>query len=67
MTRDRSLVLNGVMVGARERRWRLDVFLLAALLCEVRVTHYSRGAIPSEAIDVEETFHLRRYDVLSEG
>ena len=63
MTRDGSLVLNGVMVGTREGRWRLDVFLLGALLCEVRVTHYSRGAIPNEAVDVEETFHLWRYDV----
>ena len=60
-------MLHGVMVGAREGRRRLDVFLLGAMLCEVRVTHYPRGAILGEAIDIEETFHLRRYDVLREG
>jgi len=59
-------MLPKAMVGAREGRRRPDVFLLRARLGEVRITYYPRGAIPREAIYIEETFHLRRYDVLSE-
>ena len=66
MDRDRSFMLPGEMVGAREGRRRPDVFLLRAMLGEVRITYYPGSAISREAIYVEETFHFRRYDVLSE-
>jgi len=56
-----------MMIGARERRRRLVVFLLGARLRGVSVAHYPGGAIPGEAIDIEKTFHVRGYDVLREG
>ena len=67
MARDGSFTLSREMVGAREGRRRPDVFLLRAMLGEMRITYYPCSAISREAIYVEETFHFRRNDVLSEG
>jgi len=67
MARDRSFTLSEEMVGAREGRRRSDVFLLRAMFGEVRISYYPGSAISREAIYIEETFHFRRNDVLSEG